>query len=488
MIRSSRGYIELPLVFIGTFLLLSLWAFIKPPFQAPDEFVHHVKTASTGVAASSNQMCVPVRQADLNPLVDISFLHAIPFHAENSLLPLQLRILKSLSWPSENSESTLPIITSWLTSAYSYPYPFYLTLNYLSAKARAATVLTPYQAHYVDRLIVSLLSALAWTLFYALLRSTALTYYRLPIYIFLIFNPVLLFVSSSINPDALFIPLANCVLLLSYKTILNYRYALFLALGLVASLLLKSPAFLLLPIVISCPAILALIDKKDRRQCLHSFCASVLGCLLAAITSYLLFYRDNVIAIAAPTPGRNEDLATYLLSLWERKLVFFSGYWSLLGWTDYSMPYWLTCSMLVVLVITTIAFLRTHAHREGSIYIVFFLAFFAHVSLLIGLEYHFLAQKGYIIQGRYFLPLGLCLSLIMVLGPEYRFWRRLSLGLIVFLSAFMFNATVIRYHEGSYRRAYRTLPFVNFKKVSDKTLNNPELHTDILHCKGNSPE
>ena len=470
---------EILLVFLIVWGALAIWALVKPPFQAPDEFVHYVKALSTTKALHTPQVCVEIDNTELNPLAELNFLHILPFHGERPLLKLEQKIAQNLDWVDRAPVGNERL----LTSAYTYPYPFYATLNYLSRQARSAFALTPYQSHYFDRLIVASLAAFLWTIFYLILFCSPLAEFRRALTLFLLLNPVLLFISSSINPDAILYPLASIATLATYWTMLNCRRWPLFALSITACLLVKRPTLLILAANLTYVLLLCVFSQKTRSTYGRSCIYFALSCCLALASSYYLFYRTNTVAVGMPIFGAEESLLTYARSLWLRAPTLFVGYWGLLGWTDYGPPQWLVYLVAAALILNTVAFLQTHTQRIGAKYIALFCVFFIHVFFLLVMEYYFFSQTGYILQGRYFLPLSFCLALLMLVGPEYRFWKYLTLATFLVANLYLLNATVTRYYEGSWLRVYRALPFVAAPELSARKLKAHLEYTDILHCK-----
>jgi len=88
------------------------------------------------------------------------------------------------------------------------------------------------------------------------------------------------------------------------------------------------------------------------------------------------------------------------------------------------------------------------------------------VGLLVGEYVHF-ARTGYILQGRYFLPVAL--GFLVVASHPIRTLRRAFVLLLVGFNLYAIQLSVERYYAGDWSLVWRAMPFVSEGEPSWQT-------------------
>jgi hypothetical protein len=139
----------------------------------------------------------------------------------------------------------------------------------------------------------------------------------------------------------------------------------------------------------------------------------------------------------------------YLASLPQRAGSLWVEFWGRLGWLEYSAPplaYWAIFAICLVLLAVM---LRRHIAGAGPAADGYLpVAACAYLALLAAGEYANHAQAGLVLQGRYLLPLAVCL--IPLVSQPVRGLPWLLPGALAALHVALAQATMVRYFEGGW--------------------------------------
>ncbi len=437
------------LLFTVIFLYLGLWALVKPPFQAPDEFAHFVKALSFPEAPWATPIRnLGVRDKYLAPLVDFPLLHQIPFHPERKFTAEQIEKMQNMTWPEHVTDE----VKLRDSSAHSYPAIYYAALFISGESLTKLFRLTPYQRHYVYRLLSCALAAMLWVLVFAAMGSLP---HRFELLMLTVLNPMLGFISSAINPDALIFPLCSLAMIYSYQ-VLVYDRKLWKAFTSVVLACLVKPAGLILIPCIACVAVLSAFFRRKN----VAFTAFALRSALLTVGVWLIvhfgfYYWSPPTMTGAPRPMLLQE---YILALGPRLDGFFHMYWASFGWLDYGLPRAFYTATLVFVVLHLVSLAGYWRRLEQRQYILFMLAFaLLYCGGVLAGEFHFISKVGYTIQGRYFIPVALGFS-FMTLHP-LRWLRSLSLLFLLLMNAVAIWETTVRYYGDNWELALTILPF-----------------------------
>lgn len=437
-------------VFIPLLVYFSVWALIRPPFQTPDEFAHAYKAYSISRTPwLAPDVWVGAYRRFVNPLAQDPVLNALSGHTVPVLSRSEIARLKGVGWPAAPGWA----VEKQPSSAFNYPGLYYLPVFAIGQGATEILALTPYQSTFAYRLATALLAALLWTWVYRVLRQE--TPHGVPVFLVVLLNPMLAFMSSGINPDALLYPLSALAMLYSYRLFFARDVG---AWGTWASVsacaLTKSAALLLYPTLAVLTGLLYFMRRRAGLLRAAGWFA------LSAIFVYLLFYAwaaPTVPALAAQgLKGISLSIGEFLAR--ERFGFLWVSYWGNLGWLDYRLPdgYY---SVLNYLLLANLAWVLLHRQKWLEQPLAWYAASFAVVFSLgtLALEYRLLPITGWVLQGRYFLPVSLGFAMLAAHDGRLAKWA-LILFLVVFNAAFM-HQTVVRYYDGDWARLWSALPF-----------------------------
>lgn len=440
-------------VFFLVFVYFLIWAVIKPPFQAPDEFQHSFKAFSvTREPWLAQENPLETHQRFVNPLAHDPLLAHIPFRADVQLAEHDIFMLKTQAWGNT---------TDWAvgkvpSSAFNYPPLYYLSIFTLGQGTAELFSLTPYQSIYIYRLASALMAAMLWSWVYLLLKKMTLHYNA--VFLVVLLNPMLAFMSSSINPDAMLYPLSALTILFSFRLFFERNSSTLGALGSIsACALTKSAALVMYPVLAVLAGLLFFLRQRD-------FLLRAVGVVaLSIFLVYALFY-----AWATPTTQAlaAQGLKGLDLSIWEylkqRTLLFlWESYWGNLGWLDYRLPagyYSVLNWVLAANLIWVLWCWRKWLQHPFSWYALTFAVIYSAGTFAV--EYRFLPVASWVLQGRYFLPVSLGFAMLLVAHEGRLAKWSLILYLVVFNVAFM-GQTVTRYYDGDWVRLWHALPFTS---------------------------
>lgn len=464
----KNSHISLVLVFSAVWAYLCVWALIKPPFQSPDEFAHLSRTL--GIPSDpwlSSRATVTASARSVNPILFQPQLHSVPFHFEQKFNGNDIRGLKMLDW--DRSQTSPPVELA--TTAINYPAPFYIVAYILGESVSRVLDLSPYGSLYAYRIVVSGASSLLWTLVFSILSTSGLKEARYSILACIVLNPMLAFISSSINPDALFLPLATLSILLASRTILEFRSALLTIFVITITCLTKPAGLLLLPAIGLAGGLVALYRLITKSNWITTLLLSGFSVFTPFLLAYISFYHWVPSGPGDRLPPLPLD--AYLTHIHLSSWNLFIGSWGTLGWLDYNTSaiyYKLVGWSLLLNLILFIGFFVTLKARLAK---SFFLAVgLLHPICLFVMEFKMYPLVGLLMQGRYFLP-GIIGVMVVFTHPQR--WARVIMVLsIIILSAALLKRTVDRYYHGRWRMVYYAIPGV---EIPERPLRHPIVPT-----------
>jgi hypothetical protein len=186
------------------------------------------------------------------------------------------------------------------------------------------------------------------------------------------------------------------------------------------------------------------------------------------MVSAAAFYSWSYIHLHATEPLRI-SIGDYAATSLRFIPHYWVGYWGKLGWLDYSLPVvFYTWMLLVAAWCAHAAWRAPLQSRAAQTYWV--ACFIAYAGTLFGVEYLYLHEAGYFLQGRYFLPasIGLGAWLLLHRGAAARVTL---LSSVIALNVLLFGLTVQRYYAGDWTLAWRSLPFVSSNAPSPEAVS-----------------
>lgn len=438
-------------LWLAVFAGFLVWALVKPVFQAPDEFAHLTKALSV----PSNPWTTPsfkvtVYNHFLNPLLEFPYLHQVPFHPQRQFSAETIDELQATPWSMRGDWET----SEHRTTSFIYPVLYFGLVFLLGQGATELFALSPYDSIFAFRIASSALSAALWTLVFVALGC--LGRHRAAVFALLLLQPMLDFMSSSIHPDAVALPLSALVAITAYDALfLGHRLgtALF---SLLALLYAKSNAIVVFPVLAAIVAAAWGLKRTGLAEVrIHRRNAAVL--VLGAFALFQLsFYQWSPMVIL--WYGFEESLFSYLRHLVFRIPGFFVGYWGGFGWLDYRAPgvwYW---TLLVLLLANAAVFVARFRRFEEESRFAYLLAFAAlYCAALVGAEFVYVPRAGYAIQGRHFLPAAL--GFLVVVCHPLVWLRRVFVAFMIAFNLYCVTLTVDRYYAGDWSLVWRALPF-----------------------------
>ncbi len=415
------------LVFACVWLYLLAWSLLTPPLLAPDEPTHLVKTLSL----PSNPWFTPsprveVRNDLVNPLLSSPHVREVAGRPWRTVSLREISDMKRGAW-SPDPEGT----TRLWTAAHIYPWLYYGVLLVLGQGTTALLSLSPYASLYAFRAASALLAAALWTAVFA--RLGVLGRPRTELFALLLLIPMVAILGSSINPDAVFVPLCTLAMLASYEAIFRGRALRGAALLLLALAFTKSAAALLaFPTLAALVAAAWLGGRLRGGVRIHWRNAAVLiGGVL--VVYYGTFYHWSPAYPSEIFPDKfHKELVDYLLEVGAHGTILFASFWLALGLPDTLAPGFVYGWLLVVLALNAAVFAWTFRGLEEKGRYGFLIGFaLLYGAALLAGEYVNFPKTGYLLQGRYFLPVALGL-LLLTCHPV----RSLRRALLVTLAGF----------------------------------------------------
>jgi hypothetical protein len=438
-----------PAIFLCLLAYFSVWALIRPPGQGPDESHHLAKLLSVRQQpwlASPDRVTIP--QADASPFAGETVpaaLAKLPFNPDARLTAGEIGSLRSTPAPEAPGPPT------WRTQAAGYPTPSYWLLwivgrGLTSAVGRIAP-LTPYQEFFAWRLAASASGAVLWTaLLWMGWRRVGLPAYRYGLWL-LAANPMTPFVTSTIGPDAIQLPLAMIAVGLFARCMTSGRNLPILFACALATALASPRGLLVLPALAVAAAAVAAIHPGTRRAA-----AGVLAALAgAACVAWATFYRFGTAAVFGVGTTGDES---FVMALLARLPALWRQLWGKLGWLDYALPHWWYIGLTLLLLANLHARRRGAAGPGQAVGVAAFSVVFP--PIVAGALWWKLPNAAMMLQGRYFLP--------SVAGfgswlDHDRPWLRAGLfGWLIGMNVAFVQATVVRYFADGWGGLWASLP------------------------------
>ena len=200
------------------FVYLSSWALLRPPLQTPDERQHHLRATSILLHpwfAEPSRFALDARY--VSPLAHHQQprpIAKLPFYPNERLTAAEIAQVKATPWNRER------VLEPFERIYASYPTLFYLSLFAIAQPMTEWLDLTPYQSSFVYRFVTAGLAALLWTAVYVTLRRTTATRSIAGwIVALIVLNPMVAFMSSGVNPDAVSFPLSTLAILFVWRVL-----------------------------------------------------------------------------------------------------------------------------------------------------------------------------------------------------------------------------------------------------------------------------
>jgi hypothetical protein len=437
---------------LSTLLFLSAWALAKPALQAPDEHGHIVKALSMPGhpwIARQDVLSVPVRL--WNPIVaPVPQLEKLMFSSAERLTDADIAALKAVAWADPDGPPVERFNQAW-----TYPPLFYWVALAGGWTATWALDLAPYASLLAWRFWIVLLAAALWAWVHRVLGELPeLREHRLVVVLFVVLNPMLAFISSAVNPDALFIPLAALAVVYSYILLREGRHAGTVCAVLILAGLTKPSALLLMAALASATLALGLVRRVTWPDVWTW--ARPVGAAFAVL--WFTFYWWSATRLYGP-PAGEMTAADYAQRLLAGSWSHWVSYWGRLGWLDYEAHggFYAALAAIVAASAATAAPAARRWWREGSFPLFAGLVGLAFVAGTYAGAFFLHPGRGLNLQGRYLLPASIGLAMLVL--PQRRAWR---VGVVAFLVVFnlaLFQGTIDRYFDGDWGRAWRAQPF-----------------------------
>lgn len=436
-----------------TFVLLltyfGVWAVLKPPLQAPDEPQHLIRANSVlqqPWVARPDWLRVDARFANPLAIWTPAPLAALFFRGDHFLTPAQIEEVRATPW-----HIGVPPPEWSMTPLSTYPTGYYAPAFAAGQLTTWAFGASPYQSVYAHRFWSLLAAAILWTLVYRTLRSMPEAHGRATaVLAFLVLNPMIGFVSSSVTPDSVNIPLGALAVLLSYQVIVHgsRRGA---ATAALAACALTKPSALLIAGSLSGAATLFLLAGQVSRE---RFLSGVVWLGRVLVCCFVVFYAWSPPRFMAGPPIE-ATLRQYLGLLAYRLPSIWVLYWGRPGWADYQVPggWYLAIAILVALSLLLMWRSMTHGRRLAVFCLLTLVGYL--FGMVIG-EYHYFPVAGVNFQGRHVLPasIGLC-GLVM---HEAVWVRRAFIGFLGVFNLTLMHQSFVRYFAADWTALWLSLP------------------------------
>jgi hypothetical protein len=437
---------------LAVFVYLAGWALIRPPLQSPDEPQHLMKANSVWLQPWLN--AVPDRfvpdRSRVNPLAWATpvLLDKLFFRPLNALAPGEVDLLRATPWLPPQGLPLAP----YQRGVATYPQVYHWSVHALSEPIIRGAGLNAWDATFVYRLATCALVAALWALVWIACRRAGIPEEVAgTLLAFVLLTPMLAFISSAVNPDAVNDALCALVIVAAWEVLTRGTGAPLCAAALLAATLTK-PAGLQLAAVLALVAIgLGAVRLVDRRRAalVAGIAAGIAGVAVA------VFYAWQPLRFLATGPS-NDTIGQYLGQRWAMLPDMWRTYWGRLGWLDYGAPASWYVLMLVLLLVNIGCLIwrpRRPTHLTwylGTFWILFVLSTFAA-------ELRYLPEAGYTFQGRYLLPAALGLGAVLL--HEVRVARIALLAGVLALNLLLARETMHRYYLDGWRGAVHALPF-----------------------------
>jgi hypothetical protein len=458
-----RGAIGLAAVL---FLYFVLWALLRPPYQTPDEVQHHLRATSVlrhPWVAGAGEWTLDPRFTNPLALWTPPSLDKLFFDTSERLTLAEIAALERIPWPAADGR---PGPETFQRAIASYPTLYYWPVFLLGEGLTRGLHLSPYQSTYAYRIVSAALAAILWGAVYLVMRrvlspdadadastnanDTSLTALLVG---FLVLNPMVPFMSSGINPDAVNVPLATLSILLVWQVMSTGAGARLACLALVATALTKPSGLQMIPAFAAAGAALWALGHVTFERL--RLAAATIG--VAAAIAWCGFYAWSPPRFVGGPPIVAR-WPTYLTTRWLELPWTWQTYWGTLGWLEYTAPviwYHLLAALTVISLFCVLLRPRAHTPRLFAGYAAIFLVAFLAVTL--AGEFFYLPTAGYFLQGRHLLPASLGLTGLM--WHRVRPVRLAFLAVLIVMNVLLLHQTVLRYYTRGWSAVVSALPF-----------------------------
>lgn len=383
---------------------LALWATLYPPEMGPDEGSHLHRCLALQehpLSCDTTHPLIPSESA--NPFADQPLLAHMMLNSSKKLTPSDVRELKNLPWRPAGHK----------VPAYTYHHKhaplYYWIVHFPASGLTKLFSLSPWNSYLAYRLVSAFYAALLWTL---ALRAALVAFPFRGVLAFMftiIFNPMVVFVGSSINNDALTLPLAALILCHGVLYLRGKRGLQGVVTGLLLFAAMKASA---LPFALALGlgmGVAGCLESDTKRRQLWSLGAASMG---ACLVSWIVYYSWNPPYFMGQ--ASEDDLEAYLVKLPQGMSFLFVHYWGSLGWQDCHLPEWGYKAIAAVSVfLTALGALRLRRLSRWIFRSLCVSALCLTLVLFAG-EYSRLHISGYVLSGRYWLILALALNLMFL--------------------------------------------------------------------------
>jgi Predicted membrane protein (DUF2142) len=441
---------------VGLFGYFVVWALLRPPYQTPDEVQHHLRATAVlrhPWVAGAGEWSLDPRFTNPLALWTPASLDKLFFDDTERLTLAEISALERVSWPAADAR---PAPETYQRAIASYPTLYYWPVFILGEAATHALGLTPYQSTYAYRIASAALAAILWAAVYLVMRrvlSPDNTSRDVAAIIpgLLVLNPMVPFVSSGINPDAVNVPLATLSILLVWQVMSTGTGAALACVTLVATAWTKPSGLQMIPAFAAAGAALWALGHVTLER-LRLAAATI---ATAAAIAWCGFYAWSPPRFVGGPPVVDR-WTTYLATRWHELPWTWQTYWGTLGWLEYTAPViWYQALAALTVISLICVLLRPSTPRLFAGYAAIFLIAFLAVTL--AGEFFFLPTAGYFLQGRHLLPASLGLAGLM--------WHRVRpvklalLAVLIAMNVILLHQTVTRYYTRGWTAAAAALPF-----------------------------
>lgn len=439
-------------VVLAVFGYLACWALLRPPLQSPDEPQHLLKAVSVREQPWFNAVGnrIALERTRLNPLAlnTPPELDKLFFQPLNALARRDIDSVRRTPWLAADGPAPAP----YQVAIATYPQVYYWSVFLIAEPVVHGFGLDPWDATYLYRLATCALVAVVWGLVWRVAQRLDLPWEIAGALVALpLATPMLAFISSAVNPDAVNIALCALAILTAWRVLAAGDGAPAFAASLLAAAMTKPSGLQLAAVLAAVAAGLALIGIADRRRAVTV--AGVAGGVV--VLAFGLFYAWQPPRFLAGGPSA-DGLGVYLAERWAFIPQMWQMYWGRLGWLDYQAPiawYWLVLA-LAVGNLACLAWRPSPPARLaaylGAVWILF-------VVSTLAAEFRYLAEAGYTFQGRYLLPAAIAFGVVLL--HRVRAARIALLAGVVLLNLALVHETVRRYYGDGWRGVVHALPF-----------------------------
>jgi 4-amino-4-deoxy-L-arabinose transferase-like glycosyltransferase len=441
-----------------------MWALLVPPWQAPDEDSHFAYAQSLAERfALPGDPRRPGWSVDQSQAEDAS--NAFWEAHYSAMLRFDWSTRDNAVYRTEASNHPQRANGGGPNAAAANPPLYYLYADLAYWAADGSTAFGRLYAMRIWGLSLLALAVIgAWLLAGEVLGRRRLPQLACAVTVGLI--PMETFTSTSVNPDALLVPLWTFALWLGARLINRpgrFGDAVALCAVTAAAILTKATSYALVPAVLLALLISWRRSPVDERRTAARRLALAALALVVPVLAWLglarALHRQAVNTISSPAgvhplPFVPRQFLSYLWQFYLPKLPFLTHFrtteglplyevwlregWGVFGWLELAMPNWLygllTGFTAIVVVASAAVVARLRDRPQLAL-----LAFFglALATLLLGLQLtdyrSIIAGDGALLQGRYLLPViglfGLAVALIVSRLPAR--WRGPACGALL---------------------------------------------------------